>query len=585
MYFISKIKNYGDDMDKKLLLERTFSIDDIPKGFDHTFNEVNLKTSQNLKKDWPICSIEYKTKESQKGGSEIVTNHSYSVKYEDDIYGCVEVKQKLIEQGMKINKLPKPLFIYYVEENFPNLIENTIRNLVKNENNLYFKSKIPEKKLNNAIKKYASSVDPTRVIFLYDDTVFGSATDGFLITDSALYYHYIGTKYEIRFNNIVSWNHFTEEVVSGKNTKTIDSISILYENEDISIPHDTSMIHWNNFDNLLEIIHNLKKEGMTNDVDGFVIIQDMSNSVRISYLSAIIWMTYNDDKEIDGKELGELQMLMTQLQFPPELRLEARRAISEPENLDITEIIKKMFSEVPKGSELAVSISLIKDMMRVYQSAHDTSPTKSLLILNVAERLKLDTAKLSLIEEALNFDRKVLAGDIEPGEVMKMASALSAKGAAIGVPIAAIYLSGSVVGLSAAGVTSGLSALGLGGVLGLSSMVTGIGVAIILGVGIYKGVQWIMGGSQVKQKQQFRELMLQEVLRNHQKTISNLGEDMAYFSQKIVSLTKDITENKLKIEKLGKEITLFANAMKGLVARENKYETELKIEVEKRTAK
>ena len=45
---------------------------------------------------------------------------------------------------------------------------------------------------------------------------------------------------------------------------------------------------------------------------------------------------------------------------------------------------------------------------------------------------------------------------------------------AVGVPIAAVVYSGSVVGLSAAGITSGLAALGLG--LG---MVPGIGVAIL----------------------------------------------------------------------------------------------------------
>lgn len=572
-------------MNKSILFERAFSITTIPKGFDHTFSEINITSSQKIKPDDQICTIEYKTKTSQKEGADLITDHSCVVKFDEKNYGDVEARSIHAEVGFKVEEPPLSVFTYHVEENFPNLIETTVNNFVDTSSNLFFRDNIPEKKLTNAIAKYASNVDSSRVVFLYDDTVFGSAKDGFLITDSALYYHYIGTRYEIRFNNIVSWNQIIEKVVTKKGTEKIKNLVISYENEKISIPHNTTMIDWDKFENLLEIVDDLKKVGLTNDVDGFVILQDMSDAVRLAYLQAIIWMTYNDDQDIDGNELAELQMLMTQLQFPAELRFEARLAIGEPENLDITKIIDEMFIEVPSGSEVALSISLIKDMMRVYQAAHETSPTNSLLILNVAERLKLDPVKLSLIEEALNFDRKVLAGDIEPSEVMKIASDLSAKGAAIGVPIAAIYLSGSVVGLSAAGVTSGLGALGLGGVLGLSSMVTGIGVAIVLGVGLYKGVQWIMGGSQVKQKQQFRELMLQEVLRNHQKTISNLGEDMSHFAQKIILLTKDVVANELKIEKLGKEITLFANAMKSLVIRENKYENDLRVEVEKRTAK
>lgn len=59
--------------------------------------------------------------------------------------------------------------------------------------------------------------------------------------------------------------------------------------------------------------------------------------------------------------------------------------------------------------------------------------------------------------------------------------------AAAGVPIAVVYVSGSVIGLSAAGITSGLAALGLG--LG---MVPGIGVAVLLGTGVFLGVRALL---------------------------------------------------------------------------------------------
>ena len=59
--------------------------------------------------------------------------------------------------------------------------------------------------------------------------------------------------------------------------------------------------------------------------------------------------------------------------------------------------------------------------------------------------------------------------------------------AAVGIPIAAVYASGSVIGLSAAGITSGLAALGLG--LG---MVPGIGVAVLLGTGVFLGVRALL---------------------------------------------------------------------------------------------
>ena len=76
-----------------------------------------------------------------------------------------------------------------------------------------------------------------------------------------------------------------------------------------------------------------------------------------------------------------------------------------------------------------------------------------------------------------DFDEQILAGQISDSQIANHAKTLAAKASAVGMPIAAVYLSGSVVGLSASGITSGLAALGLGGVLGLSSMVTGIGTA------------------------------------------------------------------------------------------------------------
>lgn len=50
------------------------------------------------------------------------------------------------------------------------------------DNSVFFYPEIPEKKMLNAIQKYAPSVELEDVLVLVDDTVFGSANEGFLIT-------------------------------------------------------------------------------------------------------------------------------------------------------------------------------------------------------------------------------------------------------------------------------------------------------------------------------------------------------------------------------------------------------------------
>jgi|APTNR8051073442_1049403.scaffolds.fasta_scaffold10144_4 uncharacterized tellurite resistance protein B-like protein len=91
---------------------------------------------------------------------------------------------------------------------------------------------------------------------------------------------------------------------------------------------------------------------------------------------------------------------------------------------------------------------------------------------------------------------------------------------AVGVPIAAIYFSGSVVGLSAAGITSGLAALGLG--LG---MVPGIGVCILAGVAVYSALQWAFSGSKADKRGEAQvqaQRKAARVIRNLQDTINHL---------------------------------------------------------------
>jgi hypothetical protein len=59
----------------------------------------------------------------------------------------------------------------------------------KTTQNWYRHPQIPEKKLKNAIAKYASEVEPDEVLFLGDTTVFGSAKSGWLLTRRGIHYN------------------------------------------------------------------------------------------------------------------------------------------------------------------------------------------------------------------------------------------------------------------------------------------------------------------------------------------------------------------------------------------------------------
>jgi len=68
---------------------------------------------------------------------------------------------------------------------------NEIREICRREHvvdKLFIMERIPQKKFNNAVKSYAANMgQDERVLFLYDDTVFGSSKEGFILTSHALY--------------------------------------------------------------------------------------------------------------------------------------------------------------------------------------------------------------------------------------------------------------------------------------------------------------------------------------------------------------------------------------------------------------
>jgi hypothetical protein len=67
---------------------------------------------------------------------------------------------------------------------------NSISTLLKGftHERVFVGDTIPLKKLDNAIKKYAPNVSPKNVYLLYDNTIFGSAKEGVLLTNDGVYW-------------------------------------------------------------------------------------------------------------------------------------------------------------------------------------------------------------------------------------------------------------------------------------------------------------------------------------------------------------------------------------------------------------
>ena len=278
---------------------------------------------------------------------------------------------------------------------------------------------------------------------------------------------------------------------------------------------------------LKDIINNFEEY---KEEDQFKPLSGMNEELKIAYIQVVINMAYSSDEKLDEKKFAEILMMMTRLDLSTESRFKLREYITKKTELksleNILDVIKK---ESPESQYKAVCFSLVKDLISVYMSVNGGLIEdfeffhKNKALLGVTdEEVKF---AVETIKEQLNWLKENYTDDA----LQKSLKELVAKSASVGVPLAAVYLSGSVIGMSAAGMTSGLATLGLGGMLGLSSMATGIGVLVLLGVGTYKGVRHFTGADELN-KFQHRELMLNEVIKQTQSTISLLIEDINYIT-------------------------------------------------------
>jgi hypothetical protein len=202
------------------------------------------------------------------------------------------------------------------------------------------------------------------------------------------------------------------------------------------------------------------------------------------------------DHELDPKEIADEYLLMTQLDLNADARAAVRKYMGAHET-DVKSHVDELLSKVDGEENEALKFSVVKDLIRVSVVDGDYSDIERKSIEETASLLFGNRAGdvIRLAEQAAKDDDDFLRGKFSTiNEVLDKGKDLAAGAAAIGVPIAAVYFSGSVIGLSAVGITSGLATLGaLGGAtapLWFNPMTAGIGVVVLLGVGTYSVVHY-----------------------------------------------------------------------------------------------
>ena len=286
-----------------------------------------------------------------------------------------------------------------------------------------------------------------------------------------------------------------------------------------------------------------------------------SEAAKVLYARVLALQSLMDGR-LDPREIEYLYVFMARVSMSSDSREEVRQTLAtreaSPEN--VARLVEEVISAVPDNQE-EITVSIIKDLVQVSHADNVVSPQEKAAI-EVAARAHFGERApkvIDLAEKTVKYEKALIDGKVSAGELEAHVKEIVAVATAASVPITALFFSGSVIGLSAAGITSGLAALGLGGLLGLSAMVTGIGTVVVLGVTTYAAARWALGGKERELARQ-REHMIQEVIKRYQRAMEDLAEDQSAIALKLAEYVTRSDQNEARLAHLKDAVILWCLA-------------------------
>jgi hypothetical protein len=218
-------------------------------------------------------------------------------------------------------------------------------------------------------------------------------------------------------------------------------------------------------------------------------LEEYSENEQIAYLSILSAICYVD-KEFGDKEKCQLDVLLEQLKISDVGKAKIYSSIFNFQHAD--KLAKLETIENLDDTEL--KYTLISDLCLFALVDTKFSDEEYQYILGIGKILGITQEQIGAIKSIQENLYKIK--DIPPNseKFKRLIKESAAKLAGVGVPVGAIAASGSVFGLSAAGMTSGLAALGVlvgGGMLaGAVLVVPAIAAGSAYGVKKFLDVVW-----------------------------------------------------------------------------------------------
>lgn len=287
-------------------------------------------------------------------------------------------------------------------------------------------------------------------------------------------------------------------------------------------------------------------------------LSKVSENDRLAFYGALFAITFLDSS-ISGERIAIIFEIMNLDNMADFAKQEVYSYIVEPPSLWIC-------LNALKNTDERLRYGLMINLVEIVWTDGELNLNEGKAVGLAQQELMISNERLEAIKsftQTIKETRVRGLDDRHAVDAMKLAaSGLSG----LGIPVGAIYLSGSVIGLSAAGITSGLA--GLGALVGLGAMIPGVGIAIILGGGAFAGANLLLDTGDKRKKAKFKaekERRTQIAIRNVKGAVDQLSAEIFNLQEKPFSIFPTVRRaRREKTRALNKRRSVILNLLDSL---------------------
>ena len=447
-------------------------------------------------------------------------------KLEANVKFCPECGYRLSDLQKQDNSSLKKEIKF---ESSEDLIKHFLKNAHENAD-ISIAPEITEKKLVSAAETIGNGADTMKVTGLIDTTVFHSGKEGILFLGDKVYLRpAFGNSVCIEYDSIKNVKYEEKDSRDANNKVSIEKILDVHKTDGDLLRFSSKDYGFNFPLKLLsEILSGILSDvNVIETTDQFLLLKDMGTECILLYLKIVTNYLYEDDGQLDNEEYKELIGLMGRLNVSKELADALRTYRVEKIKVPTEDLITDIRNYIPRGSVPTIFQSLLNDILSISKNNPDEWKNDEIFV-RYQRLFGVSDAQVDFFVRRLLQDRRIIEEKIDDNTIKRAMSELAAIGTAAGVSLAALAVTGGV----STGIWGGLFTISMASTGGMALGLAAIGG---LGYGAYRGVKYFSGTAE-SEKYAIRSTMLQQKIKELQKSENYLIEDINWTTTKIAEL-------------------------------------------------